>query len=103
LASLVRVRTSDGKHVGNLRHVVLEHASCKVSGIVVDIGPLRAGRAVFERRLGNYDVTGEPADIASASEQGIALKLTEAAFMQQPPYTVDHFERPPDLTPDGST
>ncbi len=95
-----KVTSSDGKHVGELRHIVLDRDSLKATHIVADIGPLRAGREVFRRGLlGDYDRTVALADVASVTDDGIVLRLNEADFMAQPEYTASHFERPHDLTP----
>lgn len=95
-----QVVTSDGEHVGDLRHIVLERKSHKVTHIVVDIGLLRAGREVLERGLaGDYDRTIAFSDITEISDSGITLRLTRPEFMAQERYTAEHFERPHDLTP----
>ncbi len=97
----VRVLSSDGKQVGHLRHVVLDRTSFKATHIVVDIGLLRAGRAVLERGLlGEYDRTIAFEQVRSVADDGVTLALTEDEVMRAPEYTAEHFEEPYDLQPE---
>lgn len=94
------VFSRDGEKLGALHRVVVRHSDLGLTHVVVDIGFLRSGRALWEGGLGlDYDRIVPIDQIQSASDQRIELDLSAAEFKDSPEYTDETFEQAWDLTP----
>lgn len=72
----------------------------RVTHVVVDIGPLRAGRALLRQGLAaEYDRVVPIDSLEATPGERIQLNMTESEFMKQPEYTAEQYETPHDLTP----
>src|SRR5687768_4065546 len=95
------VFSSDGEKLGELHRVVVRRRDLELTHVVIDIGFLRSGRALWEGGLGlDYDRIVPVDQVASASEERVELALSAEAFKDAPEYTTESFEQPQDLTPD---
>ena len=94
------VYSSDGHKLGELHRVVLARSDLRVTHVVVDIGFLRSGRAIWQGGLGlEYDRVVGIADVASASTERVDLGITAERFKDLPEYTPETYEEPEDLSP----
>jgi uncharacterized protein YrrD len=94
------VYSSDGHKLGTLHRVILRRTDLAIIDVVVDIGFLRSGRALWQGGLGlDYDRVVTAESIASATDERIDLNLDAAAFKDLPEYTEESYEAPRDLTP----
>jgi len=94
------VFSSDGHKLGELHRVVLRRHDLAATHVVVDIGFLRSGRGIWEGGFGlDYDRVVPIDAISAASDERVDLSMTAEQFKSAPEYTIESFERPPDLTP----
>jgi uncharacterized protein YrrD len=94
------VYSSDGHKLGELHRVVLARSDLRVTHVVVDIGFLRSGRAIWQGGLGlDYDRVVAIADIAGATTERVDLALTAEQFKDLPEYTPETYEEPKDFSP----
>lgn len=97
----VDVYSSDGHKLGELHRVVLGRSDLRVTHVVVDIGFLRSGRAIWQGGLGlDYDRVVPIAAVADATTERVDLGLTAEQFRDAPEYTEETFEEPKDFSPD---
>ena len=96
----VDVYSSDGHKLGELHRVVLARSDLRVTHVVVDIGFLRSGRAIWQGGLGlDYDRVVNIGDVAGASTERVDLGLTAEQFKDLPEYTPETYEDPKDFSP----
>ncbi len=93
------VYTSDDKKVGTLHRVVLRRPDLALTHIVVDVGFLRSGHALWEGLGREYDRVVPIEAVQGASDKRVNLRLAAAAFREAPEYTDESFEQPHDLMP----
>jgi uncharacterized protein YrrD len=94
------VYSSDGHKLGELQRVVLARSDLRVTHVVVDIGFLRSGRAIWQGGLGlDYDRIVAIGDVAGASTERVDLGLTAERFRELPEYTPETYEEPKDFSP----
>jgi uncharacterized protein YrrD len=94
------VFSSDGRKLGELKHVVIKRTDLSVLQVVVDIGFLRSGRHLWEGGLGlDYDRVVGIDQVARATEDRVDLGLTAQQFRDAPEYSQEEFEPPEDLSP----
>jgi sporulation protein YlmC with PRC-barrel domain len=81
-----RVRTSDGHEAGSVRRVILDPATNQIEAFVVSTGG-----------FGGHDVVVPHADLAAASDDGdaVRLSLSKADVERLEPYAPDRFMAPP--------
>ena len=95
------VYSSDGQKLGELHRVVLARSDLRITHVVVDIGFVRSGRAIWQGGLGlDYDRVVSIGDVASASRERVELDLTAEQFTDLPEYTPETYEEPRDFSPD---
>jgi uncharacterized protein YrrD len=94
------VYSSDGQKLGELHRVVLARSDLRATHVVVDIGFLRSGRAIWQGGLGlDYDRVVSIDEVAGASPERIDLRLTSEEFKDLPEYTPETYEEPRDFSP----
>ena len=94
------VYSSDGQKLGELHRVVLARSDLRVTHVVVDIGFLRSGRAIWQGGLGlDYDRIVAISDVAGATTERVDLGLTAEEFKDLPEYTAETYEEPRDFSP----
>jgi uncharacterized protein YrrD len=90
----------DGHKLGTLRRVVLKRSDLTLTALVVDIGFLRSGHALWEGGLGlEYDRVVPADQVTAADDRAVRLALTATEFKDAPEYSDERFEAPHDLTP----
>ena len=95
------VYSSDGQKLGELHRVVLSRSDLRVTHVVVDIGFLRSGRAIWQGGLGlDYDRVVSIDVVANADTERVDLGLTAEQFKNLPEYTPETYEEPKDFSPD---
>jgi uncharacterized protein YrrD len=94
------VLSKDGHKLGTLRRVVLKRSDLTLTALVVDIGFLRSGHALWEGGLGlEYDRVVPADQVTAADDRAVRLALTATEFKDAPEYSDERFEAPHDLTP----
>jgi uncharacterized protein YrrD len=94
------VLSKDGHKLGTLRRVVLKRSDLTLTALVVDIGFLRSGHALWEGGLGlEYDRVVPADQVTDADDRAVRLALTATEFKDAPEYSDERFEAPHDLTP----
>jgi uncharacterized protein YrrD len=94
------VYSSDDHKLGELHRVVIARSDLRVTHVVVDIGFLRSGRAIWQGGLGlDYDRVVPIESVSSADSERINLSVTAEQFKDLPEYTQETYEEPVDLTP----
>lgn len=97
----VDVYSSDGEKLGELHRVVLARSDLRATHVVVDIGFLRSGKAIWQGGFGlDYDRVVPVEQVASATTERVELALSAEAFKDLPEYTAETYEEPKDLSPD---
>jgi uncharacterized protein YrrD len=95
------VYSSDGHKLGELHRAVLNRSDLRVTHVVVDIGFLRSGRAIWQGGLGlDYDRVVSIDDVVEAGNERVELSLTAEEFKDLPEYTPETYEQPKDFSPD---
>lgn len=95
------VYSSDGEKLGELHRVVLARSDLRVTHVVVDIGFLRSGKAIWEGGFGlDYDRVVEIKHVAGATTERVDLAITAEEFKDLPEYTPETYEEPKDFSPD---
>ena len=94
------VYSSDRHKLGELHRVVLSRSDLRATHIVVDIGFLRSGRAIWQGGLGlEYDRVVGIEGVAGATEERVDLAMSAEAFKDLPEYTPETYEEPKDFSP----
>ena len=97
----VDVFSRDGHKLGQLHRLVLKRSNLALTDVVVDIGFLRSGRALWAGGFGlDYDRIVPVDQVHAVSDERVELRLTAEEFNDAPEYSVESFEAPQDLTPD---
>src|SRR5687768_3611591 len=94
------VFSGDGHKLGSLKGVVLRRGDLSVTKVIVDVGFLRSGHALWEGGYGlEYDRVVSAQAIVAATEDRVELSLTAAEFKDAPEYTEEMYEAPVDVSP----
>ena len=96
----VDVYSRDGEKLGTLHRVILRRGDLAVTHVVIDVGFLRSGHALWEGGLGlEHDRIVPVEAVDRASGERLELRLSARAFKDAPEYVEESFEEPHDLTP----